>query len=66
MRMKSVSAGTVDGSAGAGADDSRYLRNHAAGQNVALEDFTVAAQRADALLDAGSARVVDADAGSAR
>ena len=61
MKMKSVMAGRVDRPAGAGAHDQRDLRDHARGEDVALEDVGVAAQRGDPFLDAGAARVVDAD-----
>jgi hypothetical protein len=51
--------------AGAGAEDGRDLRNHARGHRVAQEDVGVAAERDDALLDARTARVVEADHGRA-
>ena len=57
--------GRVDGAAGAGAEDCRNLGNDARGKDVALENLGVAGQGVDALLDAGAARVVEADDGSA-
>ena len=45
--------------------DHRYLRHHARRVHVALEDLGVPGERADALLDARAARVVEADDGRA-
>ena len=55
----------VDGAAGARAHDQRDLRDHAGALDVAHEHVAVGAERHDALLDAGAARVVDADHGAA-
>ncbi len=57
--------GGVDGAAGAGAEDGGDLRDDSAGQSVAEEDVGVAGEGDDALLNAGSAGVVEADDGSA-
>ena len=57
--------GRIDGAAGAGAEDGRNLRDHARRHHVALENVGVAGQRVDTLLNAGAARIVDADAGRA-
>ena len=51
----------VDRAARAGAHDEAELRHHAAGEDVALEHLGIAAQARDPLLDAGAARVVEAD-----
>ena len=51
----------VDRAAGAGTHDHGDLRHHAGGHHVALEHLGIAAQRGHALLDAGAARVVEAD-----
>ena len=40
------------------------MRNHAGGEDVALEDFGIAGQAVDTLLDTGTARIVEADDGS--
>ena len=53
--------GGVDVPAGGGAHDQRDLRDDAGGQDVAVEDLAVQAERDDALLDAGAGAVVDAD-----
>ena len=53
--------GRIYGAAGAGAENGRNLRNHARGEDVALEDLGVARKAVDTLLDTRSARVVDAD-----
>ena len=45
----------------AGAHDHADLRHHAAGQHIALEHIGIAAKRRHALLDAGAARIVQAD-----
>ncbi len=55
--------GGVNRTAGAGAHDGADLGNNAAGEDVPLEDFPVAGEGVDALLDAGAAAVVEADAG---
>ena len=55
--------GTVNGTAGAGAANAGNLGYDAAGLDVALEDFAKAGQSVDALLNAGTAGVVDAYAG---
>ena len=55
----------VNGTTGTRAHDGRNLRNHTTRQDVALEDLTIASQRADALLDACATRVVHANHGSA-
>ena len=59
--MKSVSAGTVGGAAGAGAADQRDLRHRPGEHDVGVEDAAVAGQRVDALLHARAAGVVDED-----
>jgi hypothetical protein len=51
----------IDGAARARAHDGRELRDHAAGARVAVEDVGVTGQRLDALLDPGSARIVEPD-----
>ena len=51
----------VHRAARAGAEDGGDLRDDARGQGVAEEDVGVAAERDDPLLDAGAARVVEAD-----
>jgi hypothetical protein len=55
----------VDGAARAGPEDGRDLGDDAGGEGVAEEDVGVAAERDDALLNAGAARVVQADHGGA-
>ena len=55
----------VDRPARAGAQHQADLRHHARVQDVPEEDVGVAGQGVDALLDAGPARVVDADHGRA-
>jgi hypothetical protein len=57
--------GGVDRAARARAHDQADLRDHARALDVAHEDVAVGAERDDALLDAGAARVVDADHGAA-
>ena len=54
--------GGVYRSAGAGAEDAADLRHDTGGKNVALKDVAVAGEGVDAFLDAGSARIVQADA----
>ena len=56
----------VDGPARARPHDGRDLGDDPGGQRVAQEDVGVAGQRDDPLLDAGAARVVEADDGHAR
>ena len=51
----------IDVAAGAGPHDQRNLRDDAGGQHVALEHLAIAAERRDALLDAGAAGVEKAD-----
>ena len=51
----------VDGTTGAGAHDERDLRDHARGQDVALEHVGIAREARHPLLDAGPARIVEAD-----
>ena len=58
--------GRVDRAAGAGPHDGRNLRDDAAREHVAGEDVCVAGEADDTLLDAGAARVVEADNGRAR
>jgi hypothetical protein len=53
--------GRVHRAAGAGAHDHADLRDHARGHHVLLEHVGIAAQRGHAFLDAGAARVVQAD-----
>ena len=53
--------GRIDGSAGAGTQNHRNLRDHAARKRIAEENLAVARQRVDPFLNAGSARVVDSD-----
>ena len=48
----------VDGAAGTRSHDGRDLRHHAGTDDVAQEDVRVAPQRANALLDAGAAGIV--------
>ena len=57
--------GGVDGAAGARSHDQRDLRHDARAHDVAHEHVAVGAERNDALLDTGAARVVDADHGAA-
>lgn len=52
----------VDGAARARSHDDRDLRDDARGGRIAEEDAAEARERIDALLDAGTARIVDADA----
>ena len=63
--MKSVSAGRVGRATRAGPGDDRDLRDHPGEQHVGVEDPAVAGQRADALLDASTAGVVEEDERSA-
>jgi hypothetical protein len=51
----------INGAAGARAQDGADLRDHAAGQGVAQEDIGVAGQGHDALLNARTAGIVEAD-----
>ena len=51
----------IDIAAGAGAHDDADLRDHAGGEHVALEHLAIAAERGDALLDAGAAGIEQAD-----
>ncbi|VTR68662.1 conserved hypothetical protein [Desulfosarcina cetonica] len=51
----------VDRAAGRGAHDCRNLGNHARGHGIAVENLAVAGKGVHALLDAGTARIVDAD-----
>src|SRR5699024_4121091 len=53
--------GGVDGSAGRGAHDQRDLRDDAGGGDVEAEDLGEQCDRSHALLDPGSAGIVDAD-----
>mmetsp|Transcript_46039 Transcript_46039/g.104903 ORF Transcript_46039/g.104903 Transcript_46039/m.104903 type:complete len:552 (+) Transcript_46039:582-2237(+) len=53
--------GRVDGPARARTHDHRDLGDDARRKDVALEDLRIPAQRVHALLDAGAARVVEAD-----
>ncbi len=55
----------VDGAAGARPHDHADLRDHARALDVADEDVAVGAERDDALLDPGTAGVVEADHGRA-
>ena len=57
--------GRINGTAGAGAEDGRNLRDDARRHHVALEDVGIAGQRVHAFLDTRTARVVHADAGGA-
>src|SRR5882762_14843 len=57
--------GTVDGAPRARAENGADLGHDARGERVAQEDVGVPAERRDALLDAGAARIVQADHGSA-
>ena len=56
--------GGIYRTAGAGTHNAADLRDHSAGKDVALEDFPVTGQGVDAFLDAGTARIIEADAGS--
>ncbi len=56
----------IDVAAGAGAHDDGDLRDHARGEHVAAEHVGIAGERGDALLDAGAARVIEADDGRPR
>ena len=51
----------IGGAAGARAGDDRDLRHDAGQQHVAIEHLAVAGERVDALLDAGTAGVLEAD-----
>jgi len=51
----------IDGAPGAGAHDHRDLGNDARGDGIAEKDVAVAGEAVDPLLDAGAARIVDAD-----
>src|SRR5690606_13846693 len=51
----------VDGPTRARPGHDRDLRDHAREPDVAVEDFAVAGETLDPLLDAGTGRVVDAD-----
>ncbi len=53
--------GAVDVAARARAHDDGDLRDDAGGDHVAAEDFAITAERRHALLDAGAARVEEAD-----
>jgi hypothetical protein len=53
----------IDRAAGRGAHDGRNLGNHAGGHRVAVKDLAVAGQGIHAFLDAGAARIVEADEG---
>ena len=55
----------VDGTAGAGTEDSRDLRDHTRRHHVTHEDVGISCQSVHALLNAGAARVVQTDAGCA-
>ena len=57
-------SGRVDRATRARPHDHRDLRDDARCSGVAHKDVAIAAQRQDALLDASTARVVDADQGS--
>ncbi|RUP45734.1 hypothetical protein BC936DRAFT_147810 [Jimgerdemannia flammicorona] len=57
--------GRVDGTASAWTHNEGELRDHAGGHDVALEDIGVAGQGVDTLLNAGAARVIEADDGGA-
>ena len=59
--MKSVMAGGIHRAAGAWPHDGADLGHHARGQHVAAKYLAVGGQRDDALLDAGAARVVEAN-----
>ena len=52
----------VDGAARTRSHDDRDLRDNARGGRIAEEDAAKARERIDALLDAGTTRIVDADA----
>ena len=53
--------GRINGAAGAGTQDHRNLRDHAAGQRIAEENLPIAGQRVDPFLNTRSAGVVDSD-----
>ena len=57
--------GAVDGTAGAGAQNHRDLRDDPGGERIPQEDVGVATQRCHTLLDPRTARIVDSDDGSA-
>ncbi len=51
----------IDGPAGAGAENTRQLRDNPRGLDIAQENLGVAGQALDSLLDAGPSRVVETD-----
>ncbi len=53
--------GRINGSSGAGAENGGNLRNHSGSQNIAFENFGVAGQRGDTLLNTGTAGIVQSD-----
>ena len=53
--------GRIDRTAGAGTEDGGDLRNDTAGEDVALENLSVAGEAVHPLLDTGTARVVETD-----
>ena len=53
--------GTVDRTAGTGSHDHADLRHHARSDHIAVEDVGISRQAHDALLDARTARVVQAN-----
>ena len=57
--------GRVDGATGAWSGDHRDLRHHAGGLDVPVEDVGISGQADDPFLDAGTARIVDPQAGTA-
>ena len=57
--------GRIHGATGARTEDGRNLRDDTRSVDVALEDLSVTGEGAGTLLDTGTARVADADDGSA-
>ena len=55
----------IDGTAGTGAEDGRNLRNDTRAHHVTLENVGITRQSVHTLLDTGTARIVQTDAGSA-
>ena len=64
MKMKSVRAGGVDGSSGAGSHDDGYLRHDAGRQYVVHKDVSVAAQARNTFLDSSTTGITQADNGA--
>ncbi len=56
--------GRINGTAGAGTENSRNLGNYTGSEDIALENLGIAGQCVDAFLDTGATRVVKTDYGS--